>query len=173
MGNSFQKGLERLANDIRIQARDLRTDNLRSFLATCDVVNRYADLQIAKFDVSRSGFNILHALILNGGKMRPTEISKELFRSKNSTTRVIDTLEKQGLIKRETQGKDRRTKEVIITEEGLKIAKDGYEAGRIDKEIFGFLNKEQAEILNEILKETRKHTLTLIEMKSLKGEPLI
>jgi MarR family transcriptional regulator, organic hydroperoxide resistance regulator len=169
MGDSFQQDLERKAKDIRIQARDFRTDNLMSFFSTYDAVIRYVDLEIAKFNVSHSGFKILDTLILNEGRMRPTEISKELFRSKDSITRVLDTLEKKGLIKRETNEKDHRTKKVSITKEGLKIAKIGYEAGRVSKEIFSFLDKEQSDILSDILKKTREHTLTLIGKKYAKG----
>ena len=153
MDDSFQTNLENMAQDIRTQANDLKTDNLMSFFSAYDAVIRYVELEIARFNVSHSGFKILDALILNGGRMRPTDISEEISRSKHSITRVIDTLEKQGLVIRDSSGKDRRTKEVCITEEGLRICKIGFEAGRVSKEILGFLNEEESRNLSKLMKK--------------------
>src|SRR3972149_10368564 len=119
MDDKFKENIESMAKEIRTQAGNIKVDTFLSYLHTSDIINRYLDLLLPDRNISRAGFNVLHNLILNDGNMIPTDISKKTFRSKYSVTRVIDTLEKQGLVKRRPAGRDRRTRRVDITRKGL------------------------------------------------------
>ena len=99
MARSLKKGVESLADDIRAQAKELRTDNLLSFVYTADILNRYLEIKLRKYGANRTQLNILHALITQGGSLRPTELSKRVFRSKHAITRAIDALEEEGLVR--------------------------------------------------------------------------
>ena len=164
MTESFGDSIESMAADIRAQARQLRVDTFLSLIYTTDIVNRYLDIQIAKLPVSRTGFSVLHNLILRGGSMTPTDISKRVFRSKHAVTRIVDTLEKQGLVKRDPIGEDRRVRRVSITRKGLEIVKRSLAEGRqqISHEVFTPLDQKQVEELNTTLRQIRKHVLTRI-----------
>ena len=155
--------IESLAASLRAQRGHLRVDTFLSIVATGDAINRYLDIQLAKQSISRTGFNVLHALILNGGIMTPTNISKRIYRSKHTVTRVIDTLEKQGFVERASIGEDRRNRKVSITKEGFDFIESVQDdAQSISTTVFLPLEKKQVEELNKILRRLRKHVRALI-----------
>jgi len=157
--------LQSMADEIREQAAQLRVLTLLSFIYTADVVNRYLDIEVARYPVSRTGFSILHNLVLHGGKMTPTNLSKRVFRSKHAVTRVVDNLEKLGFVKRSAIGGDRRVREVSITKEGLAFLKEASAAGqeRMGHVLLRPLDQKQIEDLRTTMKQIREHVLNLIE----------
>jgi len=161
---NIKDSMESLANEIRSLAQQMRVSVFLSMIYTADVVNRYLDIALIELPASRTGFNILHNLILRGGTMTPTDISKRIFRSRQGVTKTIDTLEKQGLVKREPIGEDRRTRKVSITREGVKLIKKTSSEGRerISRDILQPLNETQIEDLGTSLRQIRKHVLSLI-----------
>jgi DNA-binding MarR family transcriptional regulator len=161
---SFQNTLDSLACDIRSQATELQTDTFLAFVQTSVIINRYLDIHPAGRPASRTGLNVLNALILSGGTLTPTEISKQILRSKHSVTRLVDTLEKQGYAKRKPIGTDRRTREVTITKKGLDLVKQNVmeHQERVISHVFAPLSQEQLEDLNETLKRLKEHLLSLI-----------
>ena len=58
--------IQSMADEIREQAAQLRILTFLSFIYTADVVNRYLDIEVARYPVSRTGFSILHNLVLHG-----------------------------------------------------------------------------------------------------------
>jgi DNA-binding MarR family transcriptional regulator len=157
--------LQSMADEIREQAAHLRVLTLLSFSYTADVVNRYLDIEVARYPVSRTGFSILHNLVLHGGTMTPTNLSKRVFRSKHAVTRVVDNLEKLGFVRRGTIGSDRRVREVSITKEGLVFMKETSAAGqqRLGHILLQPLGQKQVEELGTMLKQIREHVLKLID----------
>ena len=169
MATTFQDSIESLAADIRSLGEQLKTDTFLQFVQTAVIINRYLDIHPARKSASRTAFNVLNALVLNGGTMNPTQISKQVLRSKHAVTRLVDTLEKKGLVKRGEIGKDRRTRGVSITKKGLELNKKQGVAHqeRIISQVFAPLTEKQLEDLNFILKRLREHLLSLIpEFKS-------
>jgi DNA-binding MarR family transcriptional regulator len=165
---NFDKGIEKLANDIRVQHKDLTTDAFLLLDSTYDVIHRYVDMHFSNQTLSQTGFKVLNALILYGGRMIPTDISKKIFRSKHSVSKLIFTLESHGLVKISSVGGDRRKREVEITDKGLAIAKKGniYVRQRISEEVMGIFDKKEITLMRKMLKRLRNHTLSLIGKKS-------
>jgi len=157
--------IQSMADEIREQAAQLRVLTLLSFVYTADVVNRYLDIEVARYPVSRTGFSILHNLVLHGGTMTPTNLSKRVFRSKHAVTRVVDKLEKLGFVKRDGIGSDRRVRKVSITNEGLAFVKEAQAAGqqRMGHVLLRPLGQKQVEALGTMLKQIREHVLELID----------
>jgi len=180
MVKNLKKTVDSLAADIRTQSNQLEINTFLSLLYTADIIGRYVDIEIAKhtmhlkgYNLSRAGYNILDILILNGGTMIPTKISKKIFRSKHTVTIIIDTLEKRGLVKRESVRADRRMKNISITEEGVDlIRRTSFAEGRkdISHQVLMPIDKKQTEMLNNILRLIRKHVTALVQRngKSLK-----
>jgi DNA-binding MarR family transcriptional regulator len=164
MDDKLKENIGSMAREIRAQARDVKVDTFHTCLNTSDVISRYIDLLLADGKISRAGFNVLHTLVLNDGSMIPTEISRNTFRSKYSVTRVIDTLEGLGLVKRNAAGRDRRTRRVDITRQGLKAFEDATIDLRqqVSQKIFGPLDEDHLVEFNDGLKKVGRHVLGLI-----------
>lgn len=164
MSKVSDQDLKTMAEEIREQAAQLRHLTLLSFVYTADVVNRYLDKEVARYPVGRTGFSVLHNLVLHSGTMTPTNLSKRVFRSKHAVTRVVDKLEKLGFVKRDAIGADRRVREVSITKEGLTFVKESRAVGqqRLGHVIFSQLDKKQIESLGDMMRGIREHVLELI-----------
>src|SRR4030065_1038815 len=106
-----------MADAIREQADQLRVLTFLSFIYTADVINRYLDIELARYPIGRTGFSVLHNLVLHGGTMTPTNLSERIFRSKHAVTRVVDKLERLGFVKRGNIGRERRGRKGSIDEE--------------------------------------------------------
>ena len=156
--------LQTMADEIREQAAQLRVLTFLSFIYTADVVNRYLDIELARYPIGRTGFSVLHHLVLHGGTMMPTKLSERVFRSKHAVTRVVDKLEELGFVKRGAIGGDRRVRKVSITKEGLAFVKESQAAGqqRMGHLLLRHLNQKQIEALGMMMKHIREHTLSLI-----------
>ena len=156
--------LQSMADEIREQAAQLRVLTFLSFIYTAEVVSRYLDIEVARYPVGRTGFSVLHNLVLHGGTMTPTSLSERIFRSKHAITRVVDKLEKLGFVKRDAIGRDRRVRKVSITKEGLAFVKESQAAGqqRIGHVLLHPLDQKQIEALGVMMKQIREHVLKLI-----------
>lgn len=164
MSKVFSSELQTMAGEIREQAAQLRVLTFLSFIYTADVINRYLDMELARYPVGRTGFSVLHNLVLHGGTMTPTKLSERIFRSKHAITRVVDKLEELGFAKRGGIGSDRRVRKVSITKEGLEFVKKSQAAGqqRLGHVLLHPFGHEQIETLNTMLKQIREHAFTLI-----------
>ena len=156
--------LQSMAEEIREQAAQLRVMTFLSFLYTAEVVSRFLDMELAKYPIGQTGFSVLHNLILHGGTMTPTDLSKRTFRSKHAITRVVDRLEKFGFVRRDDIGSDRRVRKVSLTKAGLTFIKESRAAGqqRVGSILLETLNRKQTEELGAMMKQIREHTLRLI-----------
>ena len=60
--------------------------------------------------------------------MRPSDLAEQIGLSRSATTRLIDRLERSGLVERRACGSDRRGTDVMLTPQGYEVFKD---AGRV------------------------------------------
>lgn len=172
MNKVFNSELQSMADEIREQAAQLRVLTFLSFVYTADVINRYLDIVLARYPVGRTGFSVLHNLVLHGGTMTPTKLSERIFRSKHAITRVVDKLEELGFAKRGGIGADRRVRKVSITKTGLEFVKKSQAAGqqRLGHVLLHPFDHKQIETLNTMLKQIREHAFTLITDAQKKSE---
>src|SRR5258706_16322074 len=75
-------------------------------------------------DITPSQFAVLEALY-HLGSMNQGEVSMKVLKSGSNMTTVIDNLERDGLVRRERHGKDRRVINVHLTEAGKKKIEAG------------------------------------------------
>jgi len=161
--SNFQDKIEDLANEIREQVNRLSVDNFITFLHTADIVERYVDIEMQKVGINRTHLSLLNHLIVLGGRATPTELSKRVFRSKHAITRAIDTLEEEGLVKREGIGEDRRNRKVAITTKGLNFVRRMVPVREeVGSRIMAPLNDAEAKQLSSILKRLRRHMVSLM-----------
>lgn len=106
------------------------------------------------FGLSHSQYRVLRALDASAGR-RVTSISNSLLRAKSTITRIVDHLERLGLVERLDDSEDRRAQRVVLTVAGadlLNRAKDAHEQALLRR--FAALDSsEQAEfqgLLNKL-----------------------
>jgi len=154
--------LNSLAKRLRVQANDLRFDNFLSFIYTSEIVNKYLDTELKKFGLNRTQMSILHILIVRGGTLTPTDLSHRITRSKHATTKAVDSLENLGLTKSARTKLDRRLRRVTITEKGLDQVEQTMSLRRtIGSQAMQFLDQENAEAFQAILRRFREHVIQL------------
>ena len=81
-----------------------------------------------------------------------TELSRLLFTENSSMTRLVDRMEKAGLVQRRTDPQDRRTLIISITEAGRKQAGAAKKIVQgVNEDIKARLSPEELEVLKRVL----------------------
>jgi len=107
-------------------------------------------------DLTWSQFAVLEALY-HLGHMTQGEISAKVLKSGSNMTTVIDNLERDGLVRRERDAKDRRVIHVHLTEAGtgkIEAVLPGHVAALVDE--FSILSAKEQEALGELCKKLGK-----------------
>lgn len=142
---------------------------LLSILMSYEVLARYLEVRLKQHDVSLIRFNIMSTLFKNGGEMTPSEIAESVFREKNSVTAVINTLEREGVVRREPSPNDGRSVKVIITDKGWKEANRLTPvAQELSREALSCMDREQVENLVGIMRNLRESLMPKISKSSNK-----
>ena len=125
-------------------------------LRTCDLLSR-GPAQVLKIeDMSATQYNVLRILRGSPEGLLCGEIARRMITRDPDITRLLDRLEKRGLISRGREPKDRRMVMARITPVGLKLL------GRLDEPVeavhrkqLGHLGKERLCALAELLESSR------------------
>ena len=134
-----------------------------SILMSFEVLARYLEVELRQYDATLIRFHIMSTLFKNGGEMTPSEIAESVFREKNSITAVINTLERQGVVRREPSIDDRRSVKVVITDKGWKEANRlNPIAQELSREALSCLEKERIEDLVDAMRKIRESLLPRI-----------
>lgn len=92
---------------------------LLSFIHTYDIMYTHFAKRFAKYGLSPATFNTLMILSRGEGKAyKQNDLSKLLFVSRANITGLVDSLVRQGLVKREPDLNDRRVCLLEMTEKG-------------------------------------------------------
>lgn len=130
---------------------------LLSVLMSFEVLERYLEVELRRYDATLIRFHIMSTLFKNGGEMTPSEIAESVFREKNSITAAINTMERQGVVRREPSPNDRRSVKVVITDKGWKEANQlNPVAQELSREVLSYIDKEQVEVLVGIMRTMRE-----------------
>lgn len=127
----------------------------RAVMTAFTRVNRVlADEMEADTEVSLDWYGILLMLSqVDGGAMRPSDLADQIGLSRSGTTRLVDRLERDGLVERRSCGTDRRGTFVGLTPEGERQFR---QAGRvhlrgIDEHVGSHLTTQELTDLRRIL----------------------
>ena len=116
------------------------------------VLERLSDL-LTKERLTFSQFGVLEALYFLG-PMNQKTVSKKILKSASNICTVLENLEKRGLIRRETNKKDRRNTLVYLTPEGEKLIKELFPIHLEDiKKEFYVFNKKEVETFYKLCKK--------------------
>lgn len=141
--------------------QEILSMHLSRLIAFSDVIIRYMHLRIKGDTRSWVRVNAIIFIITRGGKLTPTQLAKLLLRSRNSVSKLIEGLEKDGLVRRYHIREDRRTVYVEVTSAGLSFIMARLKAvTSLEEEIRSCLDDGE---LQTIVDLTRKLRLKLIE----------
>jgi len=161
-----------LAKKIEEMALNLRFNTGLQIMYTGLLMDKYVNLRVKKYGQNRSRLDILHTLITHKGVLRPSQLSEMTFRSKQTITKIVDGLVSDGLVTREPEGKDRRTKNVFVTEKGIQFVENSLPITmNISYECMPTLTVQELEQLNGVLKHIRKRVLNQIANLGIDDSP--
>ena len=93
-----------------------------NLLVAADYAQTQIDRICAEFDITRGQYNVLRILRGAGKAGHPRyEIAARMVEKAPDVTRLIDRLEKQGLVMRERSAEDKRHSITRITKKGLEL----------------------------------------------------
>jgi DNA-binding MarR family transcriptional regulator len=115
----------------------LEPNNSIGYLAKrCGVLmTQVAERRFESTSVSFTQWLVLMRLCGRAEPMSATQLSRELCHDMGALTRVVDELERRGLVRRERSRRDRRAVELAITAAGCREAESG------KRVIVGLLNE--------------------------------
>ena len=162
--------LSDLAHEVRELGQNLGFNT--GFLLLYDglLIGRYIEIHLAKEKLTRSRIGMLNTLVTYGPSMKPSEIAKRTFRSTQTVTKSVDNLERDGLVRREALGKDRRTREVTITGKGIELVKQMLpEVLEVSAKALPPMTERKMKELNSMLRKIRKHLTKVIAEGEKRG----
>ena len=161
--DKYDDTLKSLATDIRAIATNFKYNISVQLLDTGLLLHKYISIRARKYGQSRSRLDTMYTLITHGGALKPSDLSKMTFRSKQNVTQIVDALERDGLVKRELVSKDRRTRRIIITRKGLQSIRESLpRTQEVTNAALPNLSREQIQELGTILRQIRKHLINQI-----------
>lgn len=103
------------------------------------------------YDITLDQFAVLIRLWNEDG-LSQTELCERTYKTKSNITRILDSMEKKGLVYRSTNKEDRRSFSIFLTEEGKEIKDKLIPAAvEINNKIFKNITGEDRENLLRIL----------------------
>jgi DNA-binding MarR family transcriptional regulator len=115
--------VDQLNADITKIGNDMKYSAGIQLVYTGLLLSKYADLVLSKFNLNVPRIMVLFTLTLHDGSLKPKDLAKILFRSKQNISVVIDGLLKSGLVSKQLDPKDRRSFKIVITRKGLDLAR--------------------------------------------------
>jgi len=104
---------------------------------------------------------LLIDILWNQGMMSQQKIADNMQKDKNSITKLVDALEKKGLVTRLRDTQDRRSNTVILTTAGEQMKEEAKEKGiaMLDNILDGISEEELRSFLNTLRKLTGNMTV--------------
>jgi len=125
-------------------------------LRTCDLLSRRPAQLLKTEDLSTTQYNVLRILRGSPEGLPCGEIASRMITRDPDVTRLLDRMEKRGLISRSRDNKDRRTVIGRITPEGLKLlARLDEPIQEIHRKQLGHLGRNRLCALTELLSDAR------------------
>jgi DNA-binding MarR family transcriptional regulator len=126
-------------------------------MLTADVVRRYGEALIAPFGITAQQYNVLRILRGSRPDSLPTlEVAARMIEKSPGVTRLLDRLEKKGLVTRERCAADRRQVLCRITEKGLDLLESLEAPVREAAAPFKTLPQKDLERLIDLLNAVRR-----------------
>jgi DNA-binding MarR family transcriptional regulator len=118
------------------------------------------DTVFPKIGLTTQQHSILMAIKYSDAPATPTQIADWVDRNTNSITLIVDRMEKNGLVKRVRDIKDRRSLRIAMTPKGERVLQKSVVVGReLISEIMSQLPDDETQLLLQLLEKVRVKAL--------------
>lgn len=154
--SSLKKKLSRSNIFVQFQDETKVHPALKEYFGYCFnkasiIFRRIMENAMAPHGLQTHHLGILKVLELNGPTSQ-NQLGEELGIDKASMVKLVDLLEKDGWVKRETQSSDRRVKNISLTSDGAKRIKLCVETKtQVEKKFFQGLSDQEVSRLKELV----------------------
>lgn len=133
---------------------DCRGSGVLALLHAAGAVESFVDAKLSAVGLSLPKLAALDRLIHAGGSLPLGQLAERLACVKSNVTQLVDRLDADGLVTREPDPNDRRSRLAVITEAGRKAYEQGSRAHRdAERELFGRLTPEDSASLALIIEK--------------------
>jgi DNA-binding MarR family transcriptional regulator len=134
-------------------------------------MDRARKQELFKYNINRSQGSVLTIVHTLGNEATLAEISQMLFRKTNTVSEILSRMEKQGLVKRVKDLKERNRVRILLTEKGIKASHQASKRENI-KRIMSCLTKEERHQLRLCCQKLYDKALEELRMQPNKNWPL-
>ena len=127
--------------------------------------------ELSKYNINRSQGVVLSTIHLLGGEATPAQIAQKSLRKINTVSEIISRMEKQGLVKRVKDLKQKNRVRILLTEKGTRAS---YQASKRESitRIVSCLTKEECRQLELCCQKLYNKGLEELGMQPNKNCPL-
>ncbi len=130
----------------------VRDQQLIAVLRAAGALEAQVDARLGEVGLSLPKLAALHRLTEAGGSLPLGQLAERLACVKSNVTQLVDRLEADGLVSRELDPGDRRSRLAVITDRGRELYRRGVGIReRVEDELFGVLSPSEASQLTQIL----------------------
>lgn len=135
------------------KSKALALDTFIKLVRASVVVTKKSEESIRSFGLTSAQFGVIEALG-HLGDMSVGKLCEKMLITGGNMTLVLDNLEKQNLVERVANPKDRRALNIMLTQQGKKLFDEIFikHAGHIEK-IMNVLSEEEQKQLGSLLKK--------------------
>lgn len=158
------------SEEIQSVRDEIGARQLPQIIHFADVVNRWVHIYLnANTDWLR--FFALLFLILRGGSLTLSELARLMLRSNYRITRLVDSLEEDGLVVRDRSSTDRRTVRVKVTSAGLETMRVTLnDVEPVEKEVMSCLGGDEIMPLRDMIARLRRRMIDTTRNKGVKRD---
>lgn len=151
---------------VRIFLNEPIEDTWLTLHQTYDSIEKCKDDAFSVVSLPYQQFVVIGAIKHIGDTATPTGIANWLDRNRNSITLIIDRMEKDGLVKRVRDLKDRRRLRLVITAKGEEKRKQALKPAReISEKLLSVLSPEELTTFTILLRKVREATFEYRNVK--------
>lgn len=143
------------------------------FVQTARAVLKYADARFfRKARPSAIKYIVLQILTITGGTMTPSEIAEWTLTKRHNITTLANRLERDGLVRAERNGRDRRFVNISLTDKGWKLLSEATPVAReIVNQAMLSIAEGDAVLLEKLLETLRQNAHRGLEQVTKRSEP--
>lgn len=123
-------------------------------------VSKCEEATLAKAGLTLQQYKVLMAIKYINDPVTPTEVARWLDRNTNSISLIIDRMEKDGLVKRARDLKDRRALRLVMTQKGKDLFEQATVPGwELMKRMMSCFSEEEMQTFTHLMERLRERAL--------------
>jgi DNA-binding MarR family transcriptional regulator len=133
------------------------TGDLLLLLRTAGSVENYVDTKLSEIGLSLPKLAALDKLTKAGGSLPLGQLAERLACVKSNVTQLVDRLDADGLVTRESDPNDRRSRLAVLTDAGRRAYETGAETFRdAERHLFSSLTLDETARLADLFEKLER-----------------